>query len=333
MRAPDFWNSPRQKPGFLPILLTPLAKIWQSISTRKMAAGAWGKMSVPVICVGNINVGGTGKTPTVIAIQAFLAQKGLSAHIVSRGFGGSEIGPLRVDERLHTTTQVGDEPLLASAFGPVWVAKNRAAGAKQAIKNGADLILLDDGFQNPSIFKDLSIVVVDAQIGFGNGRVMPAGPLRETLKSGLLRADLIVSIGNSNAQKTMSETWPEITGLPHVKAELQALETGMDWHGLRVIAFAGIGRPAKFFDTLKAQGAEIIATHEFADHAEYSDAVLQRLRAEAQKNRCQLVTTEKDAIRLPKYFRPEVLTLPVRLHFDNPAILHDRLQGLFANKP
>ncbi len=321
MRAPRFWNRPPAKAGLWPIIFTPAAAIWRGVTARRLAKGPRQKLSVPVVCIGNINIGGTGKTPTTLALQSQLLETGIKAHVVSRGYGGSASGPLRVDERLHSAAQVGDEPLLMAAFGPVWVAKDRAAGAKAAIKDGAQIILLDDGFQNPALHHDLSIVVVDAGIGFGNGRVIPAGPLREPLKSGLARTDVLVAIGDPAAKIQLGNTWPELALITRFNATLTPLKTGMDWQGLRVVAFAGIGRPAKFFETLKAQGAEIISAHEFTDHAEYSPAVLQRLKKEAAGKGAQLVTTEKDAIRLPKDFRSNVLTLPVRLQIENATEL------------
>ncbi|MBL4806651.1 MAG: tetraacyldisaccharide 4'-kinase [Rhodobacteraceae bacterium] len=330
MRAPLFWHKSRRKLGFLSIILSPLAWAWHRGSVRRLANGPWEKLSVPVICVGNINVGGTGKTPTVIALQSLLADRGIAAHIVSKGYGGTEIGPIKVIERDHSAAQMGDEPMLMAAFGPVWVSKDRALGAKAAIKDGAQAILLDDGFQNPALHQDLSIVVIDAEVGFGNGKVMPAGPLRENLITGLARANLIVSIGNSTAQTSLTDTWPEIAGIERLNAHLAPLQTGMDWKGLRAIAFAGIGRPGKFFNTLKDQGANIIAAHSFADHGTYSDAVLNRLKAEAQKSNAQLVTTEKDAARLPASFRPNILTLPVRLKFGDQASLTAILDRLFS---
>lgn len=178
MRPPLFWNRPR---GLISRLLAPLEWIWISTTRKRLKNGPWEKLDVPVVCVGNINIGGTGKTPTVIALLEVFANLGITAHVVSRGHGGSEIGPTQVNERTHTSTQVGDEPLIIAAFGPCWVAKDRTEGAKAAIKAGAQVILMDDGFQNPSLAKDLSLVVVDAEIGFGNGRVIPAGPLREPL--------------------------------------------------------------------------------------------------------------------------------------------------------
>jgi len=263
----------------------------------------------------------------VIALASFLAARGVTAHVVSRGYGGTVQGPLRVDEMAHVAGEVGDEPLLMAAFAPTWVAKDRTAGGKAAIAAGAEVILLDDGFQNPALHKDLSIIVVDAATGFGNGRVLPAGPLREPVAVGLKRGDAIVSIGSDKAQAALSENWPETAALPRLRALLKPLKMGMDWQDARVLAFAGIGRPEKFFHALAQEGAEIVASHSFADHAPYSTAVLQRLIKEAIEKKAQLVTTEKDAARLPASFRPHVLAFPVRLEFGDEAKLEELLKN------
>lgn len=314
MRAPLFWS---REYGLAARLLRPLEWLWTTITKSRMNNGRWETLDVPVVCVGNINAGGTGKTPSVIALFTLLAQNGVKAHVVSRGYGGSLQGPLLVNERTHTAEQVGDEPLEIAAFGPCWVAKDRAAGAKAAIAAGAKIILLDDGFQNSAIAKTLSIVVVDAEVGFGNGRVIPAGPLREPLASGLMRADVVLSIGNAVAQEKLTQNWPQIANTPRWIGALKPLETGMEWRGTKFIAFAGIGRPGKFFTTLSSLGANVIATHAFPDHAPYTDAILKRLQAEAYAKSAQLVTTEKDMARLPEHFRREVLALPVRLVFED----------------
>ncbi len=327
MRPPSFWQNPVASPGLWALILAPLGWVYGTVTARRVAKAGY-KARVPVICIGNISVGGVGKTPTAMALVERLLARGHKVHVVSRGYGGQMSGPVQVDINRHSAAEVGDEPLLLAAFAPTWVAKDRAAGVRAAENAGAEVILLDDGFQNPSVKKDLSIVVVDAEQGFGNGRCLPAGPLREPVSAGLSRAGLVLAIGAPEAVAGFQDQWGTHLHQPLISGQLQPIEMGIDWTSERVIAFAGIGRPEKFFATLRGLGATVLRAEALDDHQPLSDGLMRRLLADAMQTGAQLVTTEKDAARLPAAFRSQVLTLPVRLHLQDATALDAALGGI-----
>lgn len=331
MRTPGFWFTPTGQPALAARLLAPLGALYAGATARRLAKPGW-RAPVPVICIGNINAGGTGKTPATIAIARRLTERGTAVHVVTRGHGGTLTGPVQVDPARHTAAETGDEPLLIARAAPVWVARDRAAGAQAAIAAGAQAILLDDGFQNPALDKDLSLVVVDAGVGFGNGRCLPAGPLREPVETGLARADLLLSIGPKADQARFAKDWGALLNrqgrLPHLTGELAPQAQTADWQTRRVLAFAGIGRPEKFFATLRGLGTELAATQALADHQPLTPALIEDLAARAAAMGAELVTTEKDAMRLPPEWRDRIATLPVELRLDDWTALDAALERL-----
>lgn len=310
MRAPDFW---RTQNG-IARLLEPAGLLYAAAGRARRARTTPHQAGVPVVCVGNIVAGGAGKTPVCLSLAGMIE----GAHFLTRGYGGSEAGPLRVDADRHTPEDVGDEALLLSARAPAWVARRRPEGAKAAEEAGARAIVMDDGHQNPTLAKTLSLVVVDGGYGFGNRRVLPAGPLREPLAEGLARADAVVLMGEDTAQ--VSRRLPP--HLPVLRAHLTAGPEAARLRGQKVVAFAGIGRPEKFFATLKGLGARLVAVHPFADHFPYRHDDVQPILDEAFALGAIPVTTAKDAVRLPPDQRQQVDVLSVSVAWEDPAALH-----------
>lgn len=317
MRAPEFWAEPDHAARLAVRALAPLSWAYGATVAWKARHAKPYRPRAMVICVGNLTAGGSGKTPIAIEIARTLGARGLRPVLLTRGYGGKIRGPSFVDLANHSAAETGDEPLLLATAAPVIVARNRAAGAKLAEENGFDVIVMDDGHQNFTLAKDLSIIVVDVETGFGNGRVLPAGPLREPVAQGLARADAVILVGDGS---------PALTGFagPVLRTHLQPVR-GAGLAGKRVIAFAGIGRPEKFFDTLRAQGAQIVEARRYADHHAYTASEIARLNAKARDTDAILITTEKDFVRLAPVHREGIATLPVRAVFDDPKAMEHLL--------
>ena len=322
MRPPEFWNHKhgRDAAPVVRALLTPASMLYAWAAANKQKNAKPISAGAPVICVGNVTLGGSGKTPIVRRLREIIAERGLMAHVLLRGHGGSETGPKAVDELHDTAAQVGDEALLHARDGYTWIARDRAAGARAAVESHAPVIILDDGFQNTALRKDLSIVVFDAKSGIGNGAVFPAGPLREPLKEGLKRADLVVLM-HGDLKDAAKPDWLEWDG-PLVHAALAATSTPP---GGPLIGFAGIGRPAKFFDSVRAAGGDLLDVFAYADHHPYTPAELADLRAHAKAHGATLITTEKDHVRLPSAARKDIAIFPVAVRFADEAPLRAAL--------
>ncbi|MBP2311163.1 tetraacyldisaccharide 4'-kinase [Azospirillum soli] len=317
MKTPAFWYRPA---GLAAWTLAPIGALYGLAGRLRMAKGTPYEAGVPVLCVGNLVAGGAGKTPVCIAVAEALRARGVAAHFLTRGHGGRERGPLPIDLARHGADDVGDEALLLAEHAPCWVARDRAEGARAAEAAGAGAIVMDDGFQNPGLAKNCSLVVVDGGVGFGNGRLVPAGPLREPVACGLARADAVVVMGEDRAGVE------RLVGgaLPVLHARLEPAGEAMDLSGRAVLAFAGIGRPEKFFATLEALGARVVERVGFADHHPYRPEEIMALADRAAGLGAMPVTTAKDAARLPAALRSLVRVVPVRAVWREPALL-DRL--------
>lgn len=308
MRAPDFWRSR----GLLPTLLAPLGALygasvaWKAMTARPFDPG------VPVICVGNLTAGGSGKTPIAIAIARRLMARGHKPFFLTRGYGGKEKGPA-LAARVHSAAQMGDEALLLARTAPTVVSRDRAAGARLALEKGAGVIVMDDGHQNFTLKKTLSLVVVDGETGFGNGLMIPAGPLREPVAQGLARADAVILVGDGD---------PDLKGHAGPVLRAHLIGEGGAFAGTRVFAFAGIGRPEKFVASLEEAGADVVGRCFFADHHPYQPGEIEQLKAIAGD--ATLVTTEKDFVRLSTEDRQGVRVLKIAARFADERVL-DRL--------
>ena len=326
MHEPAFWW--RKSGGGL---LAPLAALYGAVAWGRIQAQ--GKPAgVPVICLGNLTVGGAGKTPAALAVAHLLLAASERPFFLSRGYGGKLAGPVRVDPSFHHAADVGDEPLMLARLAPTIVARDRVAGARAARSGGASVIVMDDGFQNPSLNKDLAILVVDGRRGIGNGRVIPAGPLRAPLEIQIARAQAIVVVGPPDGAAKILDTARRY-GVTVFHGRLEADRNGLAALGKRkVLAFAGIGNPEKFFATLTEAGIDVAARSSFPDHHRYTATEAQGLIARAQAKNLVLITTEKDHVRLAgdpalAALKAHASTLPVRFIIDE----HDQFRQMVLN--
>lgn len=308
MRPPGFWFD--AAPGAVVAALTPVSWLFRAGAALRRARTKSVKVPVPVICIGNVTLGGAGKTPVAIDLGRRMTAAGCRPHFLTRGHGGRAKGPLLVDPGSHTAREVGDEPLLLARVAPTWVARDRTAGAKAAAGAGASHIVMDDGYQNPSLHKDVNLLVVDGEIGIGNGQVFPAGPLRETAEAAIARADAVAVLGGRWADALPAEAGPLVLRADIVPTRPEALAPGT-----ACIAFAGIARPSKLFATLDALDLAVLHKASYPDHYGYTDRDIAGLRSVARDVGAVLVTTEKDWVRLPPAVRQDIFAVPISLHW------------------
>ncbi len=312
MTPPAFW----QTGGPLAAALAPFGIVTRLLTARRVARPGW-HAPVPVICCGNATVGGSGKTPLCLDILGRLRAAGLDAHAITRGYGGRLPGPTRVDPATHTAADVGDEALLLAQAAPSWAGADRAAAARAAVAAGAQAIVMDDGLQNPSLAKSCAFLVIDGGAGFGNGRLLPAGPLREPVHAAAARCRAAVLIGDDRAH-ALAALPPS---LPVLRARLAPGPAMRSLAGQRVLAFAGIGRPDKFFATLAEAGLTLAGRQAFPDHHAYRPAEVAKLQTRAASLGAQLVTTTKDHVRLTPRDQAGVLALGAELVWDDDAAI------------
>jgi len=322
MREPAFWHRPS---SWIASLLSPPAALYGAVAARRMQRPGT-DAGIPVICVGNYHVGGAGKTPTVLALAKLLRELNERPVVLSRGYGGRLAGPVKVDRDGHTAADIGDEPLMMAASLPVVVSRDRAAGLALARAQDASVILMDDGFQNPSVAKDTSLIVIDATRGVGNGRVIPAGPLRAPLSPQLARTDALIVVGEGNAAARIAADLVS-RGKPVLSAHLKPDQASLAaLSGRRVLAFAGIGDPARFFNTLRSSGVDVVRSRAFPDHHAFTADEIAQLVADARADALTLVTTEKDLVRLRgpdgmPASAPAIVPFAVTMVFDHVAAL------------
>lgn len=327
LKAPAFWL---RSPGVLSTLLSPAAWIvGQVAAARRRHPGV--AVPVPVLCCGNLTMGGTGKTTVVLSLTRLLQQRGIVVHLLTRGYGRSaeqRKEPLRVDPAIHTVTDAGDEALLLAEVAPCWACADRVSSARAAIRAGAEFLIMDDGFQNPGLRKDLSLLLIDGATGLGNGCVFPAGPLREKPADGFAAAGAVVITGRDEAG--IASQIP--AHLPVLHAALEMDKDVRTLRGQRWLAFSGLARPEKFFTALREAGVEPVRCAAFPDHHVFTDSELNRLRQSAADLNAGLLTTPKDAVRLPAGLRQTVRVVGVSTVWPDEAALDTLLEPLLTRR-
>jgi tetraacyldisaccharide 4'-kinase len=329
MREPAFWHRP---PSLIAYLLQPLALLYGAVAAGRLRRKGI-EARIPVLCVGNYHGGGAGKTPTVLALASILRELGERPVVLSRGYGGRLRGPVMVTPSRHSAADVGDEPLMLASHVPVAVARDRVDGVALATSQGASVILMDDGFQNPAVAKDASLIVIDSERGIGNGFVIPAGPLRAPLAPQLERTDALIVVGRGTASKAVAEAIAAQNGKPVLAAHITPEPASVArLAGQRVLAFAGIGDPGRFFRTLRGAGIDVVREQMFPDHHPFSRGEIEALIAEAGRERLTLVTTEKDLARLRHgdqwpAWADSIVPFQVTLDFDDRATVQRFLAG------
>jgi tetraacyldisaccharide 4'-kinase len=312
MKAPTFWY---KQPGLTANLLAPLSLLWRLGGTVRRVMASPYRGQKPIICIGNIVAGGAGKTPAALAIAHALQQNGQVPVFVTLGYGGRLSGPLQVDPGLHTARDVGDEALLLACTAPVFIGRDRVAAIRQAEKHGSHIIL-DDGLQNPNVRPDIAFLVIDGGTALGNGYLIPAGPLRETLKEAMKRITAIILIGENIEQKLAGRA-----RCPILRASWQPNLPDDFPRTQKFFAFAGIANPAKFYATCKTAGLTLTGTEDFPDHHFFTGREIARLRKKAKEQNARLLTTEKDWVRLPDDIRTQVTAFPVKLTFEEENVI------------
>lgn len=315
MKAPSFWYPESRRAGLRGWLLSPLGHLVYYLGHDRFYGKPGYQGRAPVICVGNATVGGAGKTPVCAFLGRAFAAACKRVCFVTRGYGGSLKGPVLVRPKTHTCDQVGDEALILASYGPVIVSRNRVEGANSAATSGAEVIICDDALQNhPSLHQDLSLLVVDSERGFGNGKLIPAGPLREPIYKALEKCHAVILTGDGDFEPPREVL---SSGKPVYHALRAPVRHGGEIEGLDVIAFAGIAHPERFFKTVRDLGARIIRELPFDDHEPFSPRLLERLIKEAEAAEALLVTTEKDMARIPPEYRPYVTPIMIELCFSD----------------